>query len=93
MSVRCWDVAWGACFVMGVGFASHASAQDSTGDLPELEQGEGGATVIRGRVLKPEVTVLVRRRSVDADIDLGLDRTFLDRLRQTPDLPIFEEEP
>ncbi len=70
-----------------------AFAQDAAGALPsekELEQ-KDGATVIRGKVLKPEVTVLVRRKTLDVALDLGLDRTFLDRIPAALHDEAFEE--
>lgn len=63
--------------------AAPAWAQDASDEAPSSEDQpeiRGGAYVIKGKLQKPEVTVLVRRKSLDAAVDLGLNRTFLNRV-------------
>lgn len=68
-----------ALMVPAVAIAQDAPAEEPAADQPEIR---GGAYVIKGKLQKPEVTVLVRRKSLDASVDLGLDRTFLDRVAE-----------
>lgn len=68
-----------------------AMAQDAE-VLEERElKMQDGAFVIEGKVQKPEVVVVVSRDTLDASLDLGLDRTFLDRVVDALDDPPVQD--
>lgn len=60
--------------------AAPAFAQDAEVPVEDELKMQDGAFVIEGKVQKPEVVVVVSRDTLDASLDLGLDRTFLDRV-------------
>jgi len=53
------------------------------------DAGEGEFLVIKGEVLRPEITVVISRENLNKTYELKLDESFLDKILRSVEKPPF----